>query len=96
MCDHVYIPSPSGEWVCPFTASIESIHLENAFVIECLDVQRSLCIVLGEEFLVNNYGSIHYVDIISKFLTNCMDLLENEEIVKQLANGYVKNYFRPP
>ena len=52
------------------------------------------CIVLGEEFLVNNYGSIHYADIFSKFLGNCIDLLENEEIEKQLANEYVKNYFR--
>ena len=46
--------------------------------------------------MVNNYGSIHYADIFSKFLTNCIDILENEEIVKQLANGYVRNYFRPP
>ena len=25
-----------------------------------------------------------------------MDLFENDKIVNQLANGYVKNYFRPP
>ena len=95
MCDRIYIPSLNGDWDCPLSSAIESTHLENVFVIDCPNVEKSLRITLGEDFLENKYGIIHYSDIVSKFLTNYMDLFENEEIVDQLANGYVKNYFRP-
>ena len=50
---------------------------------------------IGQEFLKNKSGLVFCVDIVSKFLTNCMDLLENSEIVKQLANAYVKPLFKP-
>lgn len=65
------------------------------FVIDCVNVEKSLHIVLGEEFLQSSSGSICYKDIVSKFLTNCMDLFENVEIVKQLAHTYVKHHFKP-
>lgn len=96
MCDRVCIPSPSPQWDCPITDVIETKILENVFVIDCINVEKSLCIVLGEEFLQNSSGSICYKDIVSKFLTNCMDLLENVEIVKQMANTYLKHHFKPP
>lgn len=60
-----------------------------------INVEKSLCIILGEEFLHNSTGSISYNDIVSKFLPNCMDLLENVESVKQMENTYVKHHFKP-
>ena len=69
MCDRVYIPSPSLEWDCPITGVIETNFLENVFVIEFLNVEKSLHIVLGEEFLENKSGSTHYVNIVSKSWT---------------------------
>ena len=94
MCDQFFIPSPSPQWDFPIIVPIETTHLENVFVIECSNVEKSLCNFLSEEFLQNRSGSIHYVDIVSKFLTNCMDLLEDTKVVKQLGNAYVKPYFK--
>ena len=82
MSNRIYIPSLGLEWDYPIIGAIETTTLEHVFVIECLNVDRALCTILGEEYLENKYGPIVYVDIVSKFFSNCMDLLEDCEIVK--------------
>ncbi|GLJ13219.1 hypothetical protein SUGI_0207920 [Cryptomeria japonica] len=57
--------------------------------------EASLRTILGEELLQNASSSVYYSDVVSCFLSNCMDLVQDLEFVEKFANTYIQDYFTP-
>lgn len=94
MDKQVCIPRP--QWDYPIIGPIESTTMWHVFIFDCSCVEQSLRILIGEEFLKNASGNIFYADIVSRFLSNCMDFIQEAKIIEKLENAYVWEYFVPP
>ena len=87
MDNQVYIPRPL--WDCPIIGPVESTTMRHVFIFDCSCVEQSLRTLTGEDFLKNASGRIFYADIVSRFLSNCMNFVQKAKIVEKLAHAYV-------
>ncbi|GLJ21507.1 hypothetical protein SUGI_0397580 [Cryptomeria japonica] len=89
----IYIPPP--KWDCPIIGPIDTTTMAHIFRFHSPSIEESLRTILGEEFLQNASSSVYYSDVVSCFLSNCMDLVQDPEFVEKFANSYIQDYFTP-
>ncbi|GLJ23689.1 hypothetical protein SUGI_0448670 [Cryptomeria japonica] len=89
----IYIPPP--KWDCPIIGPIDTTTMAHIFRFHSPSTEASLRTILGEEFLQNASSSVYYSDVVSCFLSNCMDLVQDPEFVEKFANTYIQDYFTP-
>ena len=81
---------------CHIIGPIKSTTMQHFFIFDCSCVEQSLRTLISEYFLKNALGTIFYVDIVSQFLSNCMDFVQEEIVFDKIENAYVHEYFVPP